>query len=479
MNWIRLFSLIQWLCFGYFVVLNAVYLSLSILSFIALSRRLRRQSIYHLPRTQTTHEPPISLVVTAYNEEAVIVSSVQALLQLDYPEFEIVVVNDGSKDRTLEVLTQAFALEVFPEAFRARLPHRPVRAVYRSQRFPRLRVIDKENGGSKADAANAGIDGARYGHFCPLDADTILERDSLRRMVQPFMSDPRTIAVGGTVRIANGCQVTQGVLTRIGMPRSWVARFQVVEYLRAFLCGRVGWATLDALPLISGAFGLFHKESVIAVNGYDAKSLGEDMDMVLRLHRHFRLHGRPYRVTFVADPACWTEAPESLAVLKRQRVRWQRGLFDCLWANRELFFNRKSGAVGWLALPFLLFFESVGPIFEVAGYFVMLFSFLWGWLAWQPFLIVLCLSLGTGLFLSFAALLLEEMSFHTYPRLKDLGILALAVIVENFGFRQLTALWRLEGTVRWLMGSESHWGEMTRVASWQNTTEVKPVPPSE
>lgn len=462
-----LLAILSWICLLFFIGLNLGYILLNVLSFLTLPRHIKRQILQNLPQAHSSYELPISLVVAAYNEESVIISSVRSLLALDYPEFEILIVNDGSKDGTLEILKKEFKLVPLPVAFRRRIKHKPIRRMYQSLVYPELRVIDKINGGCKSDAINAGINGARYPLFTPLDADTILERDSLKRLAQPFLEDPRTIATGGTVRIANGCEVSSGVLTKIGLSKNILALCQTIEYLRAFLFGRVGWSAIDALPLISGAFGLFHKESVVAVGGYRHDALGEDMELVMRLHRAFRLQNKPYRISFVADAVCWTEAPENLKVLKRQRVRWQRGLLESLWLNRQLFFHPKSRAVGWVSLPFLLFFEGMSPLIEIGGYLSLIFCFAFKLLAFESFAAFLLLAIGTGLLLSFTSILLEEISFHTYPQTRQLLILFAVAVFENFGYRQLNAFWRLEGTIRHLLRTESKWGEMTRTASWQ------------
>lgn len=472
-------EIIQWFYLAYFVALNGTYLLLTMVSLVVLPRYIQKQTIHDLPSPQTGFEPPVSLVVTAYNEEAVIVPSIKALLQLEYHEYEIIIVNDGSKDNSLAVLTEEFDLEVFPAAFRQRIDHKPVKAIYQSRKYSNLRVIDKENGGSKADASNAGINGARYGHFMPLDADTILDRKCLTYLMQPFLNNPDTVGVGGTVRILNGCQVSGGLLTDIGLPKTWLGLFQVLEYSRAFLSGRVGWNFFDALPLISGAFGLFNREAVISVGGYSHKSLGEDMDLVLRLHRHFRLQKKPYRIDFVVDPICWTEAPETFEVLKKQRVRWQRGLFDCIWENRKLLFHPRSGLVGWGSVPFLLFLEGISPLIEIFGYIFFIFCCYFGLMSLNGMLAFLLLSFGAGFLLSISTILLEEMVFKTYPRTSDLWMMFWAAFVENFGYRQLMSLWRLEGTIKWLMRTESSWGTMTRNTSWQTTAPInKPQLPA-
>lgn len=473
-------QIVQTFYLGYFIVLNGIYLIMTIISLRVLPRFMQRQTIHKFPQTETGFEPPISLIVTAYNEEAVIVQTVKAILKLDYPRFEIIIVNDGSKDNTLRVLINEFDLQPLPVAFRQRIQHKPVKGIYQSTIYPNLRVIDKENGGCKADAANAGINGARYGLFMPLDADTILERDCLKLMVQPYLLNPNTVGVGGNVRILNGCKVSEGVVSEIGLSKNWLALFQVLEYTRAFLSGRVGWNYLNALPLISGAFGLFNKEAVIQIGGYSHKSLGEDMDLVLRLHRHYRLNRKPYRIDFVVDPVCWTEAPESFSILKKQRVRWQRGLFDCLWENRQLLFHPRGGPVGWLSFPFLLFLEGISPIFESFGFIFFIVCFFLNLVSGDGALAFLFLSFGTGFMLSVSSILLEEITFRTYQNKKDLFRLILASLIENFGYRQIMSYWRLEGTIKWILRTESSWGTMTRNASWSEAapTEIPALPPA-
>ena len=271
----------------YFVVMNLGYLVLNALSLASLWRGQQEQVLDDLPQVYSGLDPAISLLVPAYNEEASIADSIRSMLQLNYANVEIVVINDGSKDGTLAVLQREFGLEPFPQAMHERLQTQPVRAVYRSRLHPTLRVIDKENGG-KADSLNAGINLARHELFCGVDADSILERDSLQKVVKPFLRDPRVVASGGTVRVANGCDIEGGFLTRVNLPRNLWALFQVVEYLRAFLFGRLGWSQLNAMLIISGAFGLFRKDVVIEVGGYKPKTIGEDMELVVRMHRHLR-----------------------------------------------------------------------------------------------------------------------------------------------------------------------------------------------
>ncbi|MDB5097188.1 MAG: glycosyl transferase [Cyanobacteria bacterium RYN_339] len=460
---------------AYFVGLNGTYLMLNLLSIIDMTKYMQRQDMDALPPVYLGLEPPVSVLAPAHNEERTIVASVSSLLQLKYSDYEILVINDGSTDRTLQILIDAFELEPFPEAYRKRLETQDVRTIYHSVQHPNLRVLDKLNGG-KADALNAGINCARYPLYCAVDADSILQRESLERVVQPFLEDPTTVASGGCIRVANGCRVVDGFMTHVGLPWKPLALFQIAEYLRAFLFGRLGWSPLNALLIISGAFGVFNKERVIEAGGYRPGTVGEDMELVVRLHRLLREAGKPYRITFVPDPICWTEVPEDLKTLKSQRVRWQRGLGQSLALNISLMFDRKSGAVGWLAFPFMVIFEWLGPVVEVAGYFFMLACWLLGLISTDAFKLFLLASVGMGVVLSMMALVLEEMSFHLYSRFSDLAMMFLAVILENFGYRQLISYWRTVALVKMLLGGKAEWGPMERSGSWSSADATKRAP---
>ena len=474
----QILAALGWFCMFYVAAINLGYLALNVVSFVVLGRYMRRHPAEDY-QPGSDFEPPVSLLVPAYNEAATVVASVRSLLQLRYPQFEIIVVNDGSKDDTLRALQQAFGLEPFPEVLRVRLETARVRGVYRSPSYPGLRVIDKENGG-KADALNAGINAALYPLFCGLDADGILQPDSLSRIVRPFLEDPRTVATGGIIRVANGCEVMGGWLVRAGLSRNPLALFQVVEYCRGFLFGRLGWNPLNAVLVISGAFGVFHKETVIAAGGYRRGIVGEDMELVVRLHRVLRDAGTPYRITFVPDPVCWTEVPESMSVLARQRIRWQTGLCESLRMNLGLMFGRRRGYAGWVAFPFALLFEVLSPIVETFGYLIFVVACLGGYLDLGFALAFLTATIGFGILLSASSLLLDEVSFHTYPKTRHMFLLLAAAVAENVGYRQLNSLWRLWGTIRWMIGAKPAWGTMTRTAAWsRDLTSKRTIPMAE
>lgn len=467
MSWNDALIAAQWFFFLYFVAINLAYLAQNALAMLEIPKHVETRLLDLLPRAYSPYEIPVSIVVPAYNEELTIAASVRSLLQLDYPEFEVIVVNDGSKDATLEALVREFAMVPYPEAYWRQIKSAPVRGIYRSTKFPNLRVVDKENGGGKADATNAGINAARYPLFCCVDADGILERASLRRVVAPFQQDPLVIASGGTVRIANGCEVRSGFLEKVHLPSNLLALFQIVEYLRAFLFGRMGWAAFNAVLIISGAFGVFRKDVVVAAGGYRHDAIGEDMELVTRLHRLHRLSGARYRIAFLPDPICWTEAPESLKVLKSQRTRWQRGLGQSLLLNRELLWHPRGGAPGWLAFPFMIMFEWLSPVIEIGGYLFMILGFASGIISGTAFWTFMLLAVSLGTLLSMSALLLEETSYHVYHERGDLAKLAAIAVIENFGYRQLATWWRLQGLWQWMTGTGGGWGQMTRIANWQ------------
>jgi cellulose synthase/poly-beta-1,6-N-acetylglucosamine synthase-like glycosyltransferase len=458
----------EWTSLLYLVGIDLVYMALNVVSFVVLNRHRQRQTLGPLYNRFSRLELPVTLLIPAYNEEETVAATVRSLLQLNYAHFEIIVVNDGSSDRTLDVLKESFGLRPFPEVIRRRLATEPVRTVYRSTIHPELKVIDKDNGG-KADALNAGINLARYPLFCALDADGVLRPDSLQFITRPFLDDSRTVAAGGIIRIANGCDVVNGWLLNTGLPRHPLAMLQVVEYCRAFLFGRLGWNPFNGLLVISGAFGVFHKETVIDVGGYRRSTIGEDMELVVRLHRILSRDGRPYRIVFAPEPVCWTEVPERLATLRNQRIRWQRGLCESLWLNKALLFSRRGGCAGWVAFPFTLVFECLSPIVEALGWVYFGGGYLAGYVDFEFAAAFLLVNVGFGTLLSVSSLLLDEVSYHTYPQQRQILVLLIAAFAENLGYRQLTVYWRLIGLLRWVTGVRQSWGEMKRSAAWSSS----------
>lgn len=449
-------ALLETAILAYFFVVNtcyAVLLASATLEMVRHVRRTRGESLWRL--LQVPQMPRISVLSPAFREEATIVESVSALLTLRYPDLEVIVVCDGSPDGTLDALTRAFALREVRAVHRGLFPTRRIRAMYRSRSVPQLLVVDKENGG-KADALNVGLNVASGELVCAIDADTLVAPDALLRLVRPFIAEDGVIAAGGTIRLANGATVRSGRVLDLRAPRQLIVGFQVVEYLRAFLFGRLGWDRLGGNLIISGAFGLFRRDAVVAAGGYGRDTVGEDVELVVRLRRLARERGEPDRIRFLPDPVAWTEAPTSLAVLSRQRERWHRGLAETLWRHRGLLLSRRHGALGLVVFPYFVFVELLAPIVELLGIVALVI----GLTIDLPFAVSFFLiAYGYGAVLSVATLVLDELSYGEYRRVRDRFALLGFALLENLGYRQLTVLWRLRG-LHGFLRRRSDWGSM-------------------
>ncbi|MFZ5871520.1 MAG: glycosyltransferase family 2 protein, partial [Actinomycetota bacterium] len=405
-----------------------------------------------------------------------IVPSARAMLALRYPEHEVVVVDDGSTDATFERLRAAFDLVEVPRAVPDDVSVRePVRSAHvpRDGRTP-LVVVRTANSG-RSDSLNTAVNVARYPLVAMVDADSILDPDALLVVAKPFADDPlRTVATGGVIRVVNGCRVVAGRVVDVRMPRTWLTRIQVVEYLRAFLLGRTGWSRLQSLILISGAFGLFRRDVVVEAGGLDPDTIGEDFELVMRIHRMLRRRGRDYRVVFVAEPVSWTEVPGAAAVLGRQRRRWHRGLWEVLWRYRGMLLNPRYGRVGLVAVPYYWLFELVAPLVELAGVVLVPLGLLLGVVDVGWTLMFLLAAYGYAVLVTIAALCVEEFSFHRYARWRDLALAVLAAVVENVGYRQLTAWWRLQGLWAGMRGRTAVWGTMPRTGFEDGPDRARP-----
>lgn len=448
----------------YFLLLNGTYIAFTVIAWSEV-RRQRLQRLYsggfsQLRRSPLT--PGISILVPAYNEQASIVSSVRSLLALNYPRHEIIVVSDGSTDKTLESLIKAYDLVSARIVLSDNLEFAPIRGTYLSRKYPNLVVIDKENGG-KADSLNAACACARYPFICAIDADAVLEEDALIEVSSALIENPeQVIASGGIVRIANGCTIEDGRVTDVKLPKNLLASLQAAEYLRAFLVGRIGWSKLRSLIIISGAFGMFNRQLVEEVGGWSVNTVGEDTELVVRLHKRMIDLDQPYKVEFVPDPVCWTEAPEDWRSLASQRRRWQRGMLQTLSLHRKMIFNPSYKQPGLLGLPYFVIFEMFGPFLEIAGYIIAPLTVWFGILPLSFLEAFLIASLVLGTIISFASLAIEEFGFRRHSYSKDMVRLIGVSLLENFGYRQANTVIRILATADWILKKEG-WGQIKRI----------------
>ncbi|WP_219853933.1 glycosyltransferase family 2 protein, partial [Candidatus Hakubella thermalkaliphila] len=374
------------------------------------------------------------------------VTTVRSLLMVQYPKFELVVVNDGSEDRTLQNLIDNFGLRRLSRPVHIKINTADIRGIYYCPEDDRIIVVDKVNGGSRADAVNAGINASRYPLFCAIDADSILERSGLKRVVKPFLEEPElTIASGGVIRILNGCDIKSGFFEKARLSNKSLPRFQVVEYLRSFLFGRMGWSVINSLLIISGAFGLFRKSAVVEAGGFNKNSFAEDMEMVVQLHEVYRRKKQKYRIVFVPDPICWTLVPETFSALSRQRRRWHRGLMQVLFGHLKMFLNPRYGGIGLFAMPYYFFFEMLGPIVELAGYILVPIALFLGLISLESFLLFVAAAFLFSAILSVGGVLLDERSYRPYESWREVSILILYALIENFSFRIVTTFFRVMG----------------------------------
>lgn len=456
----RIFAIIGYTILVYFVVLQVYMLYLALRSAAVLRRQHHLDRFGRAGEMLSSHRtPPVSIVLPAYNEAEGIVDAIRSMAIVSYPKMEIVVANDGSTDDTLSLLIEAFDLQRVRIPYRPDIQTKPIKAIYRSSGIIQITVVDKENGG-RADALNAGINAARYPYALCTDADVILDADSLVRAMRHVVEDRKTtVAVGGNIRPLNGSRVELGHLVEATVPKKMIPRMQVLEYLRTFVTSRPAWSSMSALPNISGAFGVWKRSSVIEVGGFTSGHFGEDMDLTIRLHRHYLDKGIPYRIVYEPAAVIWTEVPESARVLKRQRIRWHRGLITTVVDFRGVMFNPKYKTLGMVTWPGMVLFEYLAPIVEFVGWVVVPVAWMLGELNVELMFIFLMLAYGVGVINSLLAILLDE-SFGHYNRPADIVRLIVMALVENLGYRQQTVIWR----IRALLGGATTrtWGNMER-----------------
>jgi peptidoglycan-N-acetylglucosamine deacetylase len=452
----------------YSFAINFIYLAILFFSLLGVIKQSKYWNVKKLGQMfQKKMLPSISIIAPAYCEELNIIESCNSLLNLKYPDYELVVVNDGSSDQTLNTLIEYYDLEKIDRTYRGKINTMPVRGFYYNGSLPNLIVVDKFNGG-KADSLNVGINVSRKEYFCGIDSDSLLESDALLKVASGLVDyEEESIAAGGNILPINGCSVEMGELTNINIPKNIVARFQTIEYIRAFIAGRVGWAYLDSLLIISGAFGLFLKSRVISIGGYLASSgkfgkdtVGEDMELVVRLARSMKKKKIPFKVHYAYNANCWTEVPEDMNILSKQRDRWHRGLVDILTFHRIILFNRHYGRMGLLAFPYFAIFETLGPLFEIQGYFMVLLAAILGMVNVKLALLLFTSTILMGTFISISSLAMMGNQTNQF-KFGDIMKLIGFAIFENFGFRQISSFWRVTGFINSLKKPKG-WGKMVR-----------------
>ena len=462
LNAVRAFIVFfNYFCMAFTLLLSIIYIIQLVVSFF---RVKKDHKILYSDDYMRYHDSknllPITLIVPAYNEQENIVQNIRSLMKLNYPEFEIVIVNDGSKDKTAELVIEAFGLYQIETSIKQNIPTKRIRGVYFNHEYPNLLFLDKENGG-KSDALNAGINASSYPLFTCLDADSRVEKNALLLLSLEYIKDSRTVVAGGIVRIANGSKIVDGEFKGFSMPEKLVERFQIVEYYRSFLAGRVFWAVTNSMLIVSGAFGLFRKQTVIDVGGYKTNTIGEDMEIVVRIHKYMRKHKKKYRVKFNENSICWTQGPMSMKDIRSQRRRWQIGLFDTLLSHASMLFNPFYGFVGMFAVPYNWIFELLGAVVEVIGYILIPFTLIMGELNMFFFVTYFLLAVMLGVILSEGSLVLEQLTHKHAMNAKQCLLISLYAILENFGYRQLITLYRVEGILKYRKLRKT-WGAIKR-----------------
>jgi len=453
------------LILGYAILIMSSYLILAYLSTKELRSYLKKNSFVDYSVLLTSEfAPKLSLIAPAYNEGLTIEENVKSLLSLNYNNYQAIVVNDGSKDNSMEILIKTYDLVLTEVEIHSKIETKKIKGIYKSRNaaYKKLIVVDKENGG-KADALNVGLNIAEYPYVVCIDVDCILDKDSLLKLAKPFLESQgkRIIATGGVVRIANQCVIKNGRLVEVNIPDRMLPRIQVLEYLRAFLLGRMAWGRLDGLLLISGAFGAFDKEVAILAGGYSTKTVGEDMELIVRMRRYMLENKLPYAVSYIPDPLCWTEAPEDFNIFKKQRSRWMRGTIETLSLHKRMFLNPKYKLLGMLSVPYWTLFEFLAPAIEFIGLIITLFFIIFGLLNWHFFFLLLLFVYSFAVFFSVIALYSEERTYHKYPKQIDFFKLLMAAFIEPLYFHPLTVYAALVGYKEKIMGTKG-WGEMTR-----------------
>ena len=452
--------------FFYCIFILSSYLIISLISTHQVWKYKRLRSILeHDTLISSPYQPSISIIAPAYNESVTIVDNIRSLLSLHYSNLTIIIVNDGSKDETLQMAIDNYDLYLTDREYIPQINSKGVRGIYKSRKkaFSKLIVVDKHNGG-KADAINVGINVTETEYFACIDVDCIIDQDAFLRLVEPIMKggDKKIGAVGGIVWLTNDADIKSGKVMKLRAPNSYIGRIQVVEYFRAFLLGRPAWAAKNGMLLISGAFGVFDRETVLKVGGYNHNTVGEDMELVMRMHAYYRENNMPYEIAYLPDPLCWTEAPSDYDVLGRQRNRWTRGTIECLRFHKSMFMNKKFGILGYISYPYWLLAEWLAPYAEAGGLLFFFIIAILGLANWPFFFALLFLVYTFAILISIYSILIQELTYHKYESVSDIIALVKTALLEPVQYHPKTVFWSIKGNIDHFTGNNKGWGEMTR-----------------
>ncbi len=456
----------EYFIFFYATSLILSYMVLAIFSFIAINNyKSYNTDIDDEELLSSKLAPGISVIAPAYNEEKTIIVNVKSLLTLNYPLFEVIIVNDGSKDKTLELLIKEFELVEVPFAYVEKIKTKPYKRTFKSQnpKFEILTVIDKENGGTKADAFNAGLNASVFPYYLNTDVDCILARNTLTKMIKPILnSKVRVIAVGATLRMSNNCEIEEGIITRVRPPKALIPRFQELEYIRSYLLGKMGWELINSVPNVSGGLGMFDKEVAIKAGGYGADSHAEDMDMMTRMAAHMMNNRLDYKIGYIPLSCCWTEGPPNIKILSRQRTRWASGLFQMFTDHRKILFNPNYKRLGMITFPYIFIFEFLAPIIEAFGILFTIFLFLFGYINWNFAPLILLYSYTFAIMISCVVIIWDQMTFKYYNTSREVLTLFLTAFIEPILYHPMIMFFSLKGYYSFITSRELAWGTMTR-----------------
>lgn len=457
--------------FGYLVFAYSAFLILSYVMMMTLagrsllSNRFGKFRSYHKRLMKDNPiTPGVSVIAPAYNEEKSIIDSVKSLLSLNYSKFEVVIVNDGSTDRTLENMIDSFELVEVPYDYVEKIHVKPFRRLLKSTdpKYSRLVVVDKDNGGCKADAENAGLNVAQYAYFINTDVDCILSRDAIYQSILPVINNDNVIAVSGAMTMSNGCRVVNGKIMSFRSPKSPLPLFQVLEYMRSFFVGKMSWSMINSMPNVSGGYGLFNRDIIISAGGYRSDSMAEDMEMVFDAVRYCCDFGIPYKIVQIPATCCWTEGPSTLKILYRQRVRWGRGLLQAFWRHRNMIFNPHYSNLGLITMPYMLIFELLAPIIEFTGMLELIYLVLYGGINWPSALIIFIAVYTFNIVLGAVVNIYNLTSDHIFDKVGSYLRTFLVAFFEPFIYHPFITFFSLTGYYKFIFRKKSSWGVMTR-----------------